>query len=178
LKTLKNLRADTFTAIEQAKPLETNLIVRNTKQYMTELMASISDLTPVEKRIILSNPAIKLKDYLTDLVGAKGGPTEELPPDYAPLVEKTGQKQDDYVEFILNGMGKTYWAKDADLEEYLYGHLSGRETQKLVVFADPPPAKIAYLYSNPLLCKAYTQVNNALHQGAAAKLPPPEEIFG
>ena len=141
-------------------------------------MASIQDLNPVEKRVILSNPAINFEEYLTDLIAAKGAPTEELPPDYVPLVEETSEKQGNYVKFFLNGMGKTYWAKDADLEEYLTGHLFGRETQKLIVFTDPPPDAMAYLYSDPLLSKAYTQVKNALRQGAAAKLPPSEEIFG
>ena len=167
-----------FKGIEKFKLPADNPSVQETRQKMTDLMAAISDLNPVEKRIILSNPAIKLQDYLVDLAGGKDSPTEELPPDYVPLVDKTGESQDEYVEFQLLNMGKFYWAKAVDLEEYLYGHLFGRETQKLIAFTDPPPARIAYLYHEPLLSKAYTQVKNALHQGAAAKLPPPEEIFG
>lgn len=167
-----------FKQIEKFKLPADNPSVQETKQKMADLLAAINGLDPVEKRVILSNPAIKLQDYLVDLAGGKDSPTEELPPDYVPFVEKTGASQDGYVEFQLLHMGKFYWAKDADLEEYLYGHLFGRATQKLVAFIDPPPAKIAYLYHEPLLSKAYTQVKNALHQGAAAKLPPPEEIFG
>jgi hypothetical protein len=147
---------------------------------MENLMAAIADLEPVEKRIILSNPAIKLRDHLTDLIGAKeDSPSIEISPDYPPFVEETGKRQGDYVEFVLRaGPLGIYWAKGTDLEEYLTGHLFGRDTQKLIAFEDPPPAKISYLYENPLLSKAYTQVTTALRAGAAEKLPPSTEIFG
>ena len=98
-------------------------------------------VTPEQKQIKEVNPSVYCFDgrwlwdalrripispkgeyYLTDLVGVKDSPTEELPPDYVPLVEKTGEKQDDYVEFILNGMGKTYWAIEADLESVRAAH--------------------------------------------------------
>lgn len=175
---LQELHADTFEAIEKSKVPETNSIVRMTKERMENLMAAIADLQPVEKRVILSNPDIKLREHLTDLVGAEGGPATELPPDYIPFVEETGERQDDYVEFLLTGMGQVYWAKDTELEEYLTGHLLGRDPQKLIAFEDPPPAKISYLYENPLLSKAYTHVTTALRAGAAERLPPSSEIFG